>query len=448
MRKAAFLSCLLVAAASPVAGLVALAALAAPAASFAADPPAGEVPALESLLREAIAANPEVAEARALWRAAESRARHVGALEDPVLGFALDEQPVRGEGAGEREISLSQAIPFPGKRGLATEEARREAEAAREMLIGAARRVVTEVKLAYYEHFMLESQARAMKESRAALGDAIEVTRARYETGVAGQQDLLLAMVEGSELDGEILHTEALVGAARARVNLLVARAAATPVGPTPVDSLSPFDARIEDLLAAAPTTRPSLRAAEREVEAADAARRLARTAWRPDFMLGAAYMQMPDEIDEWRAEVALTLPVWKGRKQDAMAREAASRHEAARRRLEADRNRAGIEIEEQYAHVASEREIVRLYQREILPQAELAYRSARANYLTGQVTFLVLLDSLRKLIDLRKSYYEYLADSEMHLARLEEAVGRDLGGVRLDSLIDAAADVKEGSAR
>ena len=435
MRRVAFLSFLLLTAGGPVA-------------AAAAEPTVGEMSSLESLLGAALAANPEVAQARALWRAAEQRARHVGALEDPVLSLGIDDEPVSGPGDGQREIALSQAIPFPGKRGLMTEEARRKTDAAREMLLDAARRVASDVKIAYYEHFMLESQTKTMKESRAALADAIEVTRARYETGVAGQQDLLLAKVEGSELDGEILHAEALVGAARARINFLLALDPATPVGPTPVVSLSPFDARIEELLAAAPSSRATLRAAEREVEAADAARRLARVSWRPDFMVGAGYMEMPNMVDEWRAEVALTLPIWKGRKQDAMAREAEMRLTAARERLEADRNRVGTEIEEQFAHVTSEREIVRLYQREILPQAELAYRSARANYLTGQVTFLVLLDSLRKLIGLKKSYYEYLADSEMHLARLEAAVGRDLGGIRLDAALDAAIEGKGESAR
>ncbi len=435
MRKVAFLSCLLVAVAAPVAAL-------------AADPPGEETSDLESLLREALAANPEVAEARALWRAAESRARYVGALDDPVLGFMLDDQPLRGDGSGQREISLSQAIPFPGKRGLMTEEARRDAEAAREMAREAARRVVTEVKMAYYELFMLESQVAAMRESRSALADAIEVTRARYETGIAGQQDLLLAMVEGSELDGEILHAEALVVAARVRLNLLLARDPSTRLGPAHVDSLSPFDASLEALLASARESRPALRAAERDTAAAAAAHRGARIAWRPDFMIGAGYMQMPDVVDEWRAEVAMTLPIWKGRKQDAAAREAARRVDAARAALEAARIRVGVTVEEQYAHVSSERGIVGLYDREILPQAELAYRSARANYLTGQVTFLVLLDSLRKLIALRKSYYEYLADSEMHLARLEEAVGRDLGGIRIDALLDAAVDTKGESAR
>ena len=388
---------------------------------------------LESLLQEALAANPDVAGARSLWRAAEDRVPVAGALENPVLELMLDDQPFEGEESGTRDIGLSQAIPFPGKRGSMTDAAQLEAEAKREEALHTARAVVTEVKVAYWELFMLESEIATLRESRAALEDIVEGARTRYETGLSGQQDLLLAMVERSELDGEILHAEAVAGAARSQLNLLLARNAEAPLGRTAAESLTPFDSPIEDLLTSAQAQRPSVRAAEREVAAADARHRLASVAWRPDFMIGGAYMQAPDAPDMWRASVALTLPIWKSRKEDAATREASHRLQAAQRAFEGERLRAEASVEEQYAHVVSEREIVGLYRREILPQADLAYRSARSGYLTGRETFLVLLESLRKRIELKKDYFEYFADSEMHLALLEEAVGRDLGPMRVD---------------
>jgi outer membrane protein TolC len=387
---------------------------------------------LAALLQEALAANPDVSRARSLWRAAEHRVPYTGALENPVLELMLDDQPLEGQG-GKTSIGLSQAFPFPGKRGLMTDAARRETEAARESAIDAARSVVTEVKVAYWELFMLESRIATLSESRSALEDATEGARARYEAGLGGQQDLLLAMVEKSELDGEILHEESVAGSARSRMNLLLARDAEAPLGRVAADSLTPLDVRLQDLLESAGTARPSVRAAEREVAAADAMHRLARATWRPDFMLGGAYMQVRNGPDEWRASVAMTLPVWKGRREDAAAREAERRLDAARSAFEAERLEAAGSVEEQWAHVVSEREIAGLYRDEILPQAELAYRSARAGYLAGRETFLVLLEALRKNLELRKAYFELFADSEMHLARLEEATGRDLGPLQLD---------------
>jgi outer membrane protein TolC len=405
----------------------------------------GDTLDLTALIHEAMNANAEVVRDLLLWRAAESRVPAAGALENPVLELMLDDQPFRGEGSGTRDIGLSQAIPFPGKRGVLTDAAEREAEAFRESALQTGRTVVAEVKVAYWELFMLESEIATLRESRAALADVVEGARVRYETGLGGQQDLLLAMVERSELDGEILHTEAVVAAARSRLNLLVGREAEAPLGRAFADSLTQFDTGLQDLLAWASSERPSVRAAEREVAAADARYRLARAAWRPDFMVGGAYMQAPDAPDMWRASLALTLPVWKGRKEDASEQDASCMLDAARSALEVEQRRAAASVEEQFAHVVSEREIVGLYRREILPQAELAYRSARTSYLAGRDTFLVLLEALRKKVELQKEYYEYFADSEMHLARLEEAVGRDLGSMRVDLEGALERDPSEG---
>jgi outer membrane protein TolC len=282
-----------------------------------------------------------------------------------------------------------------------------------------------------------------MRESRAALLDVIQVSRTRYETGLALQQDLLLAEVERSQLEGEILHTQALARAARAELNLLAGRAAHEPLGRPWLDGPSPFTATVDELMTAARAQRPRLRALQRQIDAADAARRAADIAARPDFIAGAGYVQLPGEPDMWRAELGVTLPFWKGRKQDAAAGEAARRAAAARAQAEAEANAVAIQVQEQFAHVSSEREIVGLYRREILPMAQLAYASARASYLTGQGSFVLVLEAFRKRMELRRAYYEYLADSEMHLAQLESAVGQDLGAVHI--AIDAALTAAPG---
>jgi len=401
---------------------------------------------LAALIEEALRANPEVAAAREAWRAAEAAIPAAGALEDPVIGFMLDDQPVSGDGDGRREVSLSQAIPFPGKRRLMSREAGLDAAVERANARAAVRRILAGVKVAYFELFMLEAQLAALRESQRALSDLVAAARVRYEVGTGGQQELLLAMVEASSLEGEILSLDAQTGSARAKLNLLLDRESESPLGSAWLDSLSPFDATLDELLAAARANSPAVLAREREVEAAAVAHRLARISYRPDFMLSGAYMQVPRETDEWRAEAALSLPIWKGRKQDALAHSAGRRLSATRRELDAERNLASASVEEQYAHTTSERRIVDLYRRQILPQAELAYESARANYLSGREMFLILIEAHRKRIELRKDYYEYFADSEMHLAWLEEAVGQDLSRIRfdVDAILDADPALEE----
>jgi outer membrane protein TolC len=409
---------------------------------------------LRPLLDDALASNPRIAEARSLWRAAEHRVPRTGALDDPMLGFALDDQPFEGGLKGTREIFVSQTLPFPGKRGALSESASLEAEAMRESALQTARDVVTEVKVAYIELFMLESQLAALRASRDALADAEGAARARYEAGLGGQQDLLMAMVEKGQIESEILNKDALVAAGRSRLNLLLAREHDAPLGRAWIDSLSPFDATREELVPRARGERPSVVAKEREWAAAMSAHRWASISARPDFAFGAGYMQMPEAPDEWRAEAAMTIPLWKGRKQDAEEREAGERVLAAESALEAERDRVAQSVEEQYAHVIGERATATVYRREVLPQADLAYRSARAGYLADREDFLVVITTLRRRIELEKEYYEFFADAETHLALLEQSVGADLGGISLDleRALEADAqnahDAQEGADR
>lgn len=424
LRAAAFLGAGLAAGAAPLGGS------AAPVHAAPVPPaPAGAPDTLDlsSLIGEALAAHPRVVESRARESAARERVAFEGAWENPVLELALDELSVEGGGPGEKQIGLLQRIPFPGRSGVRTDAARRRSEAAAETRLAAERAVIADVKEAYWELFALERRVEILRESRRALGDVIEAASTRYETGLGGVQEVLLARVEDGTLKGDIRHAESLAAAARSRLNRLAGRQANAPLGAAAAESLTPFDSTLDELLAAMREARPAIRAAERGVAAQEAESRLVRGAWRPDLEVGAMYMRRPDETDEWRASLAFALPVWKARREDAAAREGERRVEAARAELDGERLRAAVAVEEQFAHVESEREIVDLYRRDILPQAELAFQSARAGYLAGREGFLTLLETLRNQLELRGAYYEFFADSEMHLARLEEAVGRDL---------------------
>lgn len=393
--------------------------------------PGPEPLSLQAVVQEALAANPEIAEARALWQAAEAGVPAAGALPDPVLELMLDEQPLDG-GTGMRVVSLTQELMLFGKRGAMTREAQGEAAAARQMARDMVRRVVTEVKVAYFDLFRLERQLEAMRQSHEALVTAVEATRARYEAGEAGQQELLLGQVELSALEGEIARDEAMAQAARAGLNLLLAREATAPLGSPQVAGLSVFAEGLDDLVARGRASRPQVLARERELEAAEAGAGFARVAARPDLMLRGGYMRMPEGENAIQAAVGITLPVWKGRKQDALARQAERRVEAARSGVAAERNRAGMEIADEYARLLASRELARRYEEEILPLADMAFASARAAYVSGQEDFPVLLETVRRLTELRRTHAQYLAEAEIRLARLEQAVGQDLGAVQI----------------
>ena len=71
---------------------------------------------------------------------------------------------------------------------------------------------------------------------------------------------------------------------------------------------------------------------------------------------------------------------------------------------------------------------IVRLYEKSILPDAELNVKTARADYRTGQAPAISVVEAERTRLTLRDRYYEAIADYFRRLAALERAAGGSLG--------------------
>ena len=88
---------------------------------------------VDQLVDEAIQNNPEVLAAKKRWEVFKEKIPQAYALEDPMFSFGIINLPTnfsfKDEDMTMKEFSLSQKIPFPGKRPLMREMASKEAEA-------------------------------------------------------------------------------------------------------------------------------------------------------------------------------------------------------------------------------------------------------------------------------------------------------------------------------
>jgi len=83
-----------------------------------------------ALVREVLRRNPGLEAARSAWRAALARFPQETAFADPVLDTAIGPASFGSDEVDPGfRVGLSQALPFPGKRGLRGEVALAEAEA-------------------------------------------------------------------------------------------------------------------------------------------------------------------------------------------------------------------------------------------------------------------------------------------------------------------------------
>src|SRR3989449_11629158 len=110
---------------------------------------------LQSLVAEALARNPTVAQRQAAVRAATLRIRQAGSLPDPmltvgVMDLVLPHFEFNQNDFTEADVELSQEIPWPGSLGARSGVMRAAAAGARAEEGTGRREVTTAAAAAYY----------------------------------------------------------------------------------------------------------------------------------------------------------------------------------------------------------------------------------------------------------------------------------------------------------
>src|SRR6184192_3978476 len=110
---------------------------------------------LQSLVAEALARNPTVAQRQAAVRAATLRIRPAGSLPDPmltvgVMDLVLPHFEFNQSDFTEADVELSQEIPWPGSLGARSGVMRAAAAGARAEEATVRREVTTAMAVAYY----------------------------------------------------------------------------------------------------------------------------------------------------------------------------------------------------------------------------------------------------------------------------------------------------------
>lgn len=410
--------------------------------------------ALEALVAEARASNPEIRAARSTAEAAAARVPQAGALPDPMLSVGVMNAPLpsldlAAEGMTMATVQVGQRIPVPGSRGLRGSIARKAHQAVQWEAEETAIEVISRLKSAYYELHFTERALGVLTRNRALLVDLAEVTGGRFAVGRVPQSDVLRAQTEITRLDEQTAGLEARRSAALAEVNAILQRPSTGAIqteypkrvlalangAPTRVSFTSAaLDGGLGDgfpslaeLQEAAVRERPMLLAQAHRIAAAREGVRLAERERWPDADLMLGYGTRFGRPDMLTATVSVPLPVFAGRKQRQAVTEAG--HELA---AEDHRHHQMVEeirsdVATRYAALVRTRERIVLLSDGVVPQAEATVESATVAYQAGRVEFLGLLDAQATLFRNEIELSRQLADFGRELTQLERAVGSEL---------------------
>jgi len=381
--------------------------------------------ALQALIAEALAQNPDVRALQEWLESARARPEQAKALPDPMVSVlyvndgwspSLGEMPMTTLG-----FMGSQTLSWPGKRGLREKIATQDAVVPAERLERQRLAVAAGVRRAFWSFALAEESLGVLREQAEVWKEAEGVARARYAVGQGAQQDVLRAQLEITRFEQLRAEQEADIESRLAELSRLVGREVKSDAIAEARLTLRPERRDLAALQAEAEATLPELRASAAGVEREQLAIDLARRDFKPDFTVQAGYMNRGGLPPMWQAGVGVTIPAYRGRRHAAVAESEAARR-AAVQQAEALRAQIRFRTRERDAQLRAAERMATVYADGLLPQARLSYEASIASYQAGKVPFLTVLEALSTLYKDRIDHLRVLAAHERIKASIAEA--------------------------
>ena len=269
-----------------------------------------QAPELDALMAQLHAHTPSIARAEAQYRAAQALLQQAQAKLFPTLDARLGGQ--RTDSAGQRTEQASAALAASWtpdlwggvRRSIEANDADAQARYAR--LAGVRLSAEAQLATAWLQWVIASGQLAQMRQSEAALAEALELTQHQYRAGIV--TDGVVAQAESQLKAQQARRIECQL----ARAQLEHAIAAATGFAPIELElpAAPPQGGHAEVVLPVLPEIpaglpsellqrRPDIAAAERDMAAANARIGVARAALFPSLTLDASLGRRASVLDE-----------------------------------------------------------------------------------------------------------------------------------------------------
>jgi outer membrane protein TolC len=395
---------------------------------------------LQDLIREAVHHSPEIQAAQAGVDAAQHKISQAQALPDPQVGVGYQNEGYNRYTFGDSNFaywmfSASQMFPFWGKRELKGEMATREAEALKAASKGILLKTITRVRELYFDLLLAYKNKEQIRGKTDLFLRIEEAALTRYTSGMAPQQEALMAQTEKYMLLEKEEMQNQKIQAAEGMLNTILGREVIAPLGSPQVPAYHPYAFRLEDLLQSAKENSPEIKAKEKMVKGAEAKIRMAEKEYYPDFTLGAnLYKTGGSYQDMWSVTTQINIPLYSEKKQRQGVLEAKAALSQAKQELHASQNMLASSLRDNYSMIKSAEKLMELYKEGLIPKTIQDFQLALTGYTVGKVEALTVINRLKALLDFELLYWTQFSEREKAIARIEALAGIvdfNLGGIK-----------------
>ncbi|MGQ9560407.1 MAG: TolC family protein [Candidatus Oleimicrobiaceae bacterium] len=325
-------------------------------------------------------------------------------------------------------MSISQAIPFPGKLALRSSMANTKAAQFSQSVAAAQLALVRQVKELYASWFSASRALELLNRKASTLQDARRYAEARYVVGQSPQEHLLKAELEIYYNQEIILHIEEKVQSTRIQLGSLLDVPEDSLVGAPREIPFTSFPCELGELQAWA-LRNPALVQARLMAREESLAVRLAKRDLMPNLMIQAGKEFKGPFKDMYEVMLGVEIPLYLSKKQMPLVQAAQLQLESSRHNLRSMEIEIETELRNNFVKAKYAEKRIALYRERILPQAELSLRASIFAYQANETDFVALLTDINDLFSHRIEYAGALAALWAAAARLEELTGKELLG-------------------
>lgn len=382
---------------------------------------------LKDAVEAAIKNNPAIKKARHEVDAAKGRYLSGISLPSPVLSLTYEEIPLRNrfKYAGEKYLEVSQSFDFPVSYVLKRRSLSGRVDLASSSLESAAVDISSQVKKAYYNALAAQAKLKLSEENLKIAEDFALKAAVRLKAGEAVPLEEMTARVEKARASSSLEIKRNNAADAFNELNLIMGTAE-SEIRYRLTDTLgyTGISASKEDLLSTAFSSNPLIRSAELSRNAASA--ELSMQWWNvfPSFELSYSRQTIEGNSSYYGFSLGVSVPLWFMFKERGQIQEASAGLSIAEAEEQSIRNEIAAQLNSRYLNFLNSRERIELYLKNIVPQAEEIFRTAKLSYETGEATYLEFLQASQTLVSTREEYIDALLDYNLALVALGEITG------------------------
>lgn len=285
--------------------------------------------------------------------------------------------------------------------------------------------LIRDTRQAYADLQLAHDRVRVAERAVRLREDILKIAEARLKAGDASELEVSTARIDVFQTRQDLARVGHEVPVAEERVrNLTALSDVAVDLVPNNVLFDPRATAPVEELVAEAVATRPDAVAADHAARAAAERLRIARLGWvRFLGLLDATSGRVTGH--EFGPALRMTVPIF-NHNQGGIARAEAELDQLERRKVTIH-NQIVQDVRTAHARFRQARAELDVLKGKTRPEVEAAIKRAEAAFAKGGVTYLLVLETNRQLIDTYGREAQLYADLRRAWAELERSVGRRL---------------------